>query len=83
MRHLPLTFPRDTYRGRFIALGCANGVHLRYEVRKVMTGEWQLTIGVEGECLSRETAHQFTSERRAKDHARADFRRRQIVRLAS
>ena len=83
MRHLPLTFPRETYKGSFVALGCANGVHVRYAVRKVMTGDWQLTIGIEGECLSRETAHQFGSERKAKAFARADFRRRQLLRLAA
>ena len=83
MRHLPLTFPRDTLNGRSVSLGCASGVNVRYEVRKVMTGDWQLTIGIEGECLSREASHQFSSERKAKDFARADFRRRQIVRLAS
>lgn len=82
MRHLPLTFPRDTYKGRSISIGCANGIHVRYEVRKVMTGDWQLTIGIAGESLSREASHQFGSERKAKDFARADFRRRQIVRLA-
>ena len=83
MRYLPLTFPRDPLNGRHISLGCASGVHVRYEVRRIMTGDWQLTIGIEGECLSRQLAHQFTSERRAKDFARADFRRRQLVRAVS
>jgi hypothetical protein len=80
--HLTLTFP---YRGsnKMVALGCANGVSLRYEVRKTMTGSWQLTIWPTERSRSEERAFQFTSERAAKGHARADFRRRQLVRLAA
>ena len=50
MPHLPLTFPPADDKGRFISLACANGVDLRYEVRKVMTGEWQLCISVGAAC---------------------------------
>lgn len=75
-RHLPLTFPRDTYKGAFVALACANGINLRYEVRKVMTGEWQLSIDADNRM---ERSWQFGSERKAKAFARDDFRRRQLL----
>ena len=80
MKHLPLTFPT---KGRCVALACANGLSLRYEVQKIMTGEWQLVI--DGDYGKWETlrALQFASEREAKTFARDDFRRRQLVRLAA
>ena len=83
MRPLPLTFPKTKYKDKFVTLGCANGVPLQYEVRKTMLGGWQLTIW-ETECSrSEERAYHFASEKKAKDYARADFRRRQLVRLAA
>lgn len=83
MRFLPLTFPKEPDKGRHIALAGASGVSLRYEVSKIMTGDWQLTIWPTADDRRYERAYQFTSERKAKDYARADFRRRQLVRLAA
>lgn len=84
MRYLLLTFPtRPTESGSFVSLACANGVHLCYTVRKTMLGTWQLTIWEMDRPRTEERPYHFPSERKAKDHARADFRRRQIVRLVA
>jgi hypothetical protein len=79
MTTLQLTFPRDG----LISLACANGIHLRYEVKRLAAAIWELTITADGEVTHSERAITFASERAAKTHARADFRRRQIVRLAA
>jgi len=70
---LPLEFGRS-----FVALACANGVGLRYDVRRLGRGQWELTIEADG--LRRTRA--FTTERAAKASARADFSRRQLLKLA-
>lgn len=88
MRHLPLTFPapnaNDENRRRR-SLGCANGIRLCYTVFRTMTGSWQLTIWLMDEPRNgdSERAYHFPSAKKALDHARADFRRRQVVRLAA
>jgi len=79
MTTLQLTFPRDG----LISLACANGIHLRYEVRRLAYSIWELTINVDGEVTHSERRITFSNERDAKAHARADFRRRQIVRSAA
>ena len=76
MTHLPLTFGR----GSLITIGCANGVPLRYEIRHVGCGAWELEIEARGKLYN---LGRHRSERDAKACARADFRRRQIVRLAA
>lgn len=84
MRHLALTFPKAAGENHLQrSLGCANGARLCYSIFKTMTGSWQLTIWLMDEPRSEERTHQFTSAKKAKDYARADFRRRQIVRLAA
>lgn len=77
---LMLTFPK---RGAQVALGCANSVPLRYEVRKTMCGDWQLTIWEIERSRSEERSLHFPSQKQAKSFARADFRRRQILRAVA
>ena len=72
MRPLPLEFGRAS-----IALANACGVNLRYEVRHIFRGCWELTIDADGLRRTR----QFARERGAKSFARNDFRRRQLLRL--
>lgn len=79
MTALQLTFPRDG----LIALACANGIHMRYEVRRLAHSIWQLTINADGEITHSERSITFANERSAKAYARSDFRRRQIVRAAA
>lgn len=76
MRALPLTFPATRYKGRLIALACAGGVKLRYELTQIARGSWSLTIEANG----RPSSHPFTSQRAAAKFARDDFRRRQLLR---
>jgi hypothetical protein len=76
MNHLPMTFGR----GSLIALGRASGVAVRYEVRHVAPGCWDCVADTDEK---RYGSRHFKSERDAKAWARADFRRRQIVRLAA
>ena len=73
MRYLPLTFPQNGLR---VALGCARGQHMRYEIAHEDRGVWCLTIEADGLRRSRN----FTTERSAQKFARDDFRRRQLVR---
>jgi hypothetical protein len=82
MKHrVLLTFPS---RGKPIALACANGLSLRYEIRKVMTGGWQLIIEADhGSGWEVLRSRQFSSERAARFYARHDFRRRQSVNVAA
>ena len=63
----------------FCALGCANGVSLRYVVRRIAHGQWELETTADDLMRTRE----FTTERAAKQAARRDFHRRQLLTLAA
>ena len=76
MNVLQMTFPRDE---PCIALGCAEGVMLRYEVRHVSRGAWELTIDADKQRRTRS----FRNKREAQSFARRDFARRQMLRLAA
>jgi hypothetical protein len=76
MNYLPMTFGR----GPPITLGCANGVPVRYEVRHVARGCWDCVADA---GAKRYGSPHFKTERDAKAWARADFRRRQLIRLAA
>lgn len=66
---MQLTFPT----GSNVALAGANGVSLRYEVRKQPDGEWHLFIDED----EKQTQARFGNVRDAKAYARQHFYNRQ------
>jgi hypothetical protein len=73
--YLPLAFPKHPPA---IALGGANGVRLRYELRGARGKGWELEIQANGVRRTRAFPTRAQAEQAAKD----DFRRRQFLRVA-